>query len=152
MRLNMKNSVYTGSTVASGGLLAVMIFLNSELANFTSPALSSLIAHFIGILGSWILWKLMVKGGGLFPYSPKAPKWAYLGGAGGAFIVVFANITVNSTIGLIGSLSLMILGQTLFAILLDFKGWVGMTKRNLCLKDFLQVSLILTGSIFIIYN
>jgi uncharacterized membrane protein YdcZ (DUF606 family) len=48
-------------------------------------------------------------------------------------------------------LSLMILGQTAFAILFDFKGWFGMEKRNLYLSDFLQVSCILAGSLLIIF-
>ena len=87
----------------------------------------------------------------LLPFAYDAPIWSYLSGVSGAIIVVLANITVNSTIGLVGSLSLMILGQSSVAILFDFKGWIGMAKRNLYLNDFLQVSCILAGSILIIF-
>ena len=86
----------------------------------------------------------------LFPYSSDAPIWSYFGGVFGALIVAIANITVNSSIGLVGSLSLMILGQTSFAMLFDVKGWFGMEKRSLYLGDFLQVSFILAGSLLII--
>ena len=147
----MNKGLYTSGAVVSGGLLAIMIFLNSELARYTSSAWSSFIAHFVGIFGSWFIWKLMSGSKKLLPYASDAPRWAYFGGAGGAMIVVIANITVNSTIGLVGSLSLMILGQILFAILFDIKGWVGIAQRNLCLRDFLQLSCILAGSILIIF-
>ena len=147
----MNKNLYTSGAIASGGLLAVMIFLNGELARYTSPVWSSLIAHFVGIFGSWFLWRSMSHSKKLFPYSSDAPMWSYFGGVCGAMIVVIANITVNSSIGLVGSLSLMILGQTAFAILFDFKGWFGMEKRNLYLSDFLQVSCILAGSLLIIF-
>ncbi len=146
----MIKSLFTTGAIASGGMLAIMVFFNGELARLTSPMSSSLIAHFVGIMGSWVLWRLMSRSRTLWPYSAAAPMWSYFGGVCGAMIVVLANITVNSTIGLIGSLSLMILGQTLFAILLDLKGWVGIAKRNLYMSDFLQVSSILVGSILII--
>ncbi|NIP53476.1 MAG: hypothetical protein GWN00_05390, partial [Aliifodinibius sp.] len=50
----MNKNFYTSGTIASGGLLAVMIFINGELARYTSPAWSSLIVHFVGIFGSWL--------------------------------------------------------------------------------------------------
>ena len=146
----MNKNIYTSGAIVSGGLLAMMLFLNGELARYTSPAWSSLIAHFIGIFGSWFLWQLMTHRKKLLPYSPCAPKWSYFGGVAGAIIVVVANITVTSTIGLVGSVSLMILGQTSFAILFDFKGWFGLDKRHLSFTDFLQVSSILAGSLLII--
>ncbi|NIP53477.1 MAG: hypothetical protein GWN00_05395, partial [Aliifodinibius sp.] len=66
-------------------------------------------------------------------------------------IVIFSNVTVNSSIGLVGSLSIMILAQTLIAIVFDNKGWVGMARKHLSASDFLQVACILVGSILIIY-
>ena len=147
----MNKQLYGGGAIASGGLLAVAIFLNGELARFTSPAWSSMIAHFAGIFGSWFLWKLVSNGRHLLPFSGSAPRWSYFGGAFGALIVVLSNVTVNSSIGLVGSLSLMILGQTLFAILFDSKGWFGMERRKLHRSDFLRVVFILTGSLFIIF-
>ena len=101
--------------------------------------------------GSWFLWKWLSNGRNLLPFSAKAPRWAYFGGVFGALIVVLANITVNSAIGLVGSVSLMILGQTLFAMLFDFKGWLGMEKRKLNRFDFMRVAFILTGSFLIIF-
>lgn len=147
----MNRGLYTSGAVASGGLLAIAAFLNGELAKYTSPAWSSLIAHLVGMVGSWFLWKLLSHSKGLFPYSSNAPMWSYLGGISGAIIIIFANMAINSSIGLVGSLSLMILGQTSFAILFDFRGWFGVEKRNLYLSDFRQVFLILAGSLLIIF-
>lgn len=146
----MNKNYFPTIALSSGGLLAMMIFLNGQLATYTSAITSSLIAHFVGIIGSWILWKLIVKSKKIVPYSSIAPKWFYLGGVGGALIVVIANITVNSVIGLVGSLSLMILGQTIFAIIFDITGLFGMKKRKLHFNKLIQISCILTGSILII--
>lgn len=151
MRTRINKSVYSSGAVISGGLLAIAIFLNGELARYTSPVWSSLIAHFVGIFGSWFIWRLLSKSKTLIPYSSDAPLWSYSGGVIGAAIVVIANITINSPIGLVGSLSLMILSQTCFAILFDFKGWFGMEKRNLYRSDFLRVSYILAGSALTIF-
>ena len=146
----MSKSIYTMGAIASGGLLAVMIYFNGELASYTSPFWSSLIAHFVGIFASWFLWRTMIRSNNLIPFSPEAPVWSYFGGVCGALIVAIANITVNSSIGLVGSLSLMILGQTLFAMLFDFMGWFGMENRRLNINDLGRVLFILAGSILII--
>lgn len=147
----MNKNIYASGAIASGGLLAIAIYLNGELSRYTTPFYSSMIVHGIGLAGSWLLWKLLFKGEGLIPFSSKAPKWAYLGGVGGAMIVVLSNITVNSPIGLVGSLSLMILGQTIFAILFDVNGWAGMQKRRLYQADFLQLGCILVGAVLIVF-
>ncbi len=146
----MKKSLYASSALASGGMLGITIFINGELAKYSSPAWSSMVAHFVGIFGSWFLWRWMSKEKKIFPYSSDAPIWSYFGGISGAWVVVMANITVNSSIGLIGSFSLMILGQTSLAILFDIKGWFGMEKRSLFKRDLIQIFCILAGSIFIL--
>jgi transporter family-2 protein len=146
----MKNTYYSSAALGSGALLALAIFINGRLAGHLSPAWSSLVVHFVGIFGSWFLWRLLARGGGLLPFSSAAPRWAYLGGLGGAVIVLLANTTVNSVIGLVGSLSLMILGQAVFAILIDINGWLGMQKRAISPGDLLQVLCLMTGSFLII--
>lgn len=148
--ISIKNTYYSTTALASGALLALAIFFNGQLAGYLSPIRSSLIVHFVGIFSSWVLWRILSDQRGLLPYSASAPRWAYLSGIGGAAIVIFANITVNSTIGLVGSLSLMILGQAVFAILFDFNGWLGLPKRAISVGDFLQVLCLLTGSFLII--
>jgi bacterial/archaeal transporter family-2 protein len=146
----MRKNLYAGSAIVSGSLLGLMLFINGQLANYTSAFWSSMIAHFIGLFASWIAWKLFSPSKKLLPINSKSPRWAYFGGVVGALIVIFSNITVNSEFGLVGSLSLMILGQTFFAMLFDYKGWIGMQKRELTRYDFLQISCVLAGSLLII--
>lgn len=146
----MNKNLYSTGALFSGGMLGVMLFLNSGLAQYTSPSISSLIVHFVGIFASWLIWKLISKRKVWIPFSVDAPIWTYLGGICGAMIVLISNITVNSSIGLVGSLSLMILGQTSFAILFDLKGWFGMKKRKIHLRDLLQVGCILAGCFLLI--
>ncbi|MDH3944369.1 MAG: DMT family transporter [Anaerolineae bacterium] len=148
--ISIKNTYYSTTALASGALLALAIFLNGRLAVRLSPAWSSLVVHFVGIFGSWFLWRILSRSGGLLPYSSYVPRWAYLGGLGGAVIVFFANTTVNSVIGLVGSLSLMILGFAVFAILIDINGWLGMPKRHISPGDLLQVLCLMSGSFLII--
>ena len=144
--------MYTIGALGSGALLALAIFLNGEFAIRTSAIWSSMIAHFVGVFGSLLLWRVLIYRRGATLYSPQAPKWVYFAGALGALIVVLSNVTVNSTLGLVGTLTLMILGQSVFAIVFDVKGWLGLKQRRLQAKDVAQVGLILTGALLVIYN
>jgi transporter family-2 protein len=65
--------------------------------------------------------------------------------------VVIANVTVNSQIGLSGTLALMLLGQTIFGLLVDSLGLFQMKKRALSLYDFFEVLTIMTGSAVLIF-
>ena len=144
--------MYTIGALGSGALLALAIFLNGELATHTSAIWSSMIAHLVGTLGSLLLWQALTYRKGARLYSPQAPKWVYFAGALGALIVVLSNVTVNSNLGLAGTLTLMILGQSVFAIVFDVKGWLGLKQRRLQAQDIAQVGLILTGAFLVIYN
>lgn len=144
--------IYSAGALLSGALLALAIFLNGELAAQSNPVWSSLVAHFIGTIGSLFLWGIAFQQKEVPIYSPQAPKWTYLAGGLGAFIVVLTNLSVNSNLGLVGTFSLMILGQSLFAILFDLKGWFGLNQKQPGRSDFMQISLILAGSLLIIYS
>jgi bacterial/archaeal transporter family-2 protein len=146
----MKNKHYTPLAAASGGLLATMIFLNGMLSRYTNPFLSSFIVHIVGLLSSLILWFVINYSKKINLVSKKVPFWVYLGGIAGAFAVVTANIAVNSPLGLAGSLSCFILGQTVTTLFIDRLGLLGSGKRKLTYLDGIRVSLILIGSLLII--
>ena len=135
--------------VISGSLLACMIFFNGALSSKTSPIWASFIAHTIGAVISCILFLPMVRK--LDINLKNIPKWAFLGGIPGAATVIFASITVTSGIGLSGTISLMLLGQVVFGMLVDHFGAFHMKKRALDLYDFMQVLLVMTGSSLIIF-
>ncbi|WP_394830500.1 DMT family transporter [Pendulispora rubella] len=141
--------------VAGGALLAVMIHYNSVLARHSTPAVASWMAHGIGTLGALVL---VVAGTQLFRSSRshpekrgKVPGWAYLGGIPGAFTVWLAAVTVNSKLGLSGTLALMLVGQVTFGILSDRFGFFGVPKRRFALTDFFVVLAVLSGSAILIF-
>ena len=140
--------------VAGGALLAVMIHYNSVMAKHSSPVLASWLAHGIGTLGAFVL---VVAGAKIFRPAPatepkaKVPAWAYLGGIPGAFTVWLAAVTVNSKLGLSGTLALMLVGQVTFGILSDRFGFFGVPKRRFVLTDFYVVLAVLSGSAILIF-
>ncbi|OZG75205.1 hypothetical protein BTA51_02130 [Hahella sp. CCB-MM4] len=158
----MKLSVDWGLALSAGMLLAVMIDVNSLLAAHSSPMTASWIAHGLGAVGAFILvlafrarqqWHCRAEE--LEKAGPdkkiNSPFWSYLGGIPGAFTVVLAAVTVNSPIGLSGSLALMLVGQVLFGMLCDYFGLFGIPRRQPALKDLKVVGCTLSGSGLIIF-
>ena len=143
----MKVNGWIAATV-SGALLALMIFINSFFSSHTSIVWSSLVVHIVGALVALLLC-LMLREPILLKI--KVPLWTYSGGIFGAFIVIIANFTVDSSIGTSGSISLMILGQVLFSMLSDHFAWFGIKKRLLSMVDLFQVVLILSGTGIIVF-
>lgn len=141
---------YSSMAIVAGGLLATMIFLNGILSSFTSPFVSSLIVHLVGLLSSFVLWISFNLSNRHKLISFTAPFWSYLGGFGGALVVVSANVVVNSPLGLAGSLSFFILGQTFSALIIDLFGLFGTTRRKITSRDGLSVVSILIGALFLI--
>ncbi len=146
----MESRAYWLLAVLAGLLLTLMLFYNGLLSRYTSPTWSSLVAHGIGALVAGSLTCIPF-------FRPrtvnkrKAPLWAYSGGIAGAFTVVLANIAVNSSIGLTGTISLMLLGQAIFGMIVDSLGLFHMDKRTLTLYDFFEVLTIMTGSAILIF-
>lgn len=134
--------------VLAGGLLACMTFFNGMLARYTSPLESSLAAHLIGFVTAGVLFAIPA---GKPAKTGKTPFWTYLGGVPGAIAVVVSNVTVNSRIGLSGSLALMLLGQTVFGLTVDSFGLFEMRKRVLGVQDYLEVLMIMSGSAILIF-
>ena len=147
------NYIYFFLAVISGGFLASMIFFNSQLAVYYSPTESSWFAHGIGGLTALALMFIFsIKKERFAKVSEKAPWWSYLGGLPGAFTVLLAGITVNSQLGLTGSLALGLVGQILFSFACDYFGWFGLQKRHMHLRDVISMLLICGGSMMVIFS
>ncbi|APJ02817.1 DMT family transporter [Silvanigrella aquatica] len=138
----------------AGAILTVMLKLNSNLSSVTSPLFASWTAHGIGLLTAILIIyvnKIILNKKNLNQTAPqKAPFWSYLGGLAGGMVVVLAVISVNSTLGLSGTISLMLVGQILFGLLSDIFGLFGTTKKLIQLKDIFVIIFILAGSWLII--
>ncbi|MCB0327480.1 MAG: DMT family transporter [Bdellovibrionales bacterium] len=145
-----------GKTIAiiascfAGVLLASMVFLNSKLASMSSPMISSVIVHLMGTLACMFI--LGIQGREpLSVVARRSPLWSYGGGVLGATVVVLCNITVNSSIGLSGTVSMMLLGQTIFSALADHYAWLGLEKKKLKIQDVVQIFLILCGCMILLF-
>ncbi|WP_299493910.1 DMT family transporter [uncultured Shewanella sp.] len=146
----------------AGGLLALMIDINSGLALVSSPIQASWIAHGVGALVAICLviigaiffqgHKQYCLGKSKWKKKTDLPYWIYLGGLPGALTVVLAAITVNSDIGLSGTLTSTLIGQIIFGIILDHLGLFGSQKKPFVIADLLKVILILGGSFIIIFS
>lgn len=134
--------------ILGGGLLATVITLNSYLSTFSNPVIASWVCHGVGAVVAGAL--VLFMRGKNQRSTEKPPKWAYFGGVAGALTVSIAAITVNSELGLTGTLVLTIVGQTLFGMLADQFGWFGLAKRPLNRIDYLTVFLTVTGSLLVI--
>lgn len=152
----MKNQSINLSLALAGGItLASMIAVNSELATFSSPLLASWVAHGVGAVTSFFVlllisaWKR--KKISLLPKSA-TPIWAYLGGIPGAFVVILAAITVNSPLGLSGSIVLIMAGQVLFGLISDTFGLFGLRKRSMNSNDGIALVLMVVGCLITMFG
>jgi len=137
--------------VFGGATLAIMIGLNSHLALFVTPLYTSWLAHGIGAVTALLILSMLSKNDQKPNVNTvKAPWWSFMGGMPGAFVVVLASITVNSSLGLTGTLVLTITGQVLFSLLSDQWGWFGMLKRKLTRQRVVTLIPIVLGSLLII--
>lgn len=146
----------------SGLLLTAMNELNGSLAKQTTPLFSSWIAHGVGsitaIIILFILYSFKSKQTILAQKyfltnfrQNKSFLFFSLGGFLGAFTVIFSSITINSAIGLSGTLALMLLGQVSFGLCTDRFGIFAIPKKKFHKKDLLAISAILLGSWLIIF-
>lgn len=141
----------------SGGLLAVMITINSGLAAHSTPFVASWVVHGVGAVAAFFLLRvnlLLMKRPAVAAGvgASKPPLWSYFGGAPGAFAVALSSIAVNSELALAGGLSLLLVGQILFGLISDLWGLFGTPKRMLNRFDLLAALCVVGGSALIIYS
>ncbi|MFN7010473.1 MAG: DMT family transporter [Allorhizobium sp.] len=141
----------------SGGLLAVMITINSGLAAHSTPFVASWVVHGVGAVAAVFLLRvnlLLMKrpAAAAGEGASKPPLWSYFGGAPGAFAVALSSIAVNSELALAGGLSLLLVGQILFGLISDLWGLFGTPKRMLNRFDLLAALCVVAGSALIIYS
>lgn len=133
----------------AGLLLAGMVALNGGLAKYIGPVEGSFVIHAIGLVTAALLVVLKLPEN----KNPKhiISKLSYFGGIFGAIIVVIVGYTVNSPIGVAGTIAMVILGQLLFGFFVDITGFFNLPKRKILAKDLLQTILLLIGSGVLLY-
>lgn len=137
----------------AGVVLAIMTDWNSQLARHSSPLFASWTAHGIGAIVSMALVVILSLRGRTKTASVPSqrwPLWSYFGGVPGAFTVLLTAITVNSALGLAGTLALLLVGQMAFGVFADYFGLFRLQRRQPQPRETIGFAFVLIGSIVII--
>lgn len=136
-----------------GALLSMMIFINSLLASQTTSLSASWIAHGVGGVMAALLIPMMNRFSQAREYAkPTTRSLFFFGGIPGALTVVLASITVNSEIGLTGTLALGLVGQLLSSIICEHWALFGLAEKRLSPSEWLPILLVAAGATLIIFS
>lgn len=136
-------------TLFAGSLLSLMVYFNGLLASFIQPLEASLVVHLVGLLAAFLLLFISRRGRA---FKKGTSLFAWSTGIFGGLSVVLVGITVNSPLGVAGTVGLSVLGQILYSWINDTFGLFGSPKRKMTMLDFGQAFLILAGVGVMIYG
>ena len=135
--------------VIAGVVLPVQTAVNNKMAVAVgSPILGALVSFAVGTLS--ILIYSIASGESLssLPSSKEAPAIAWIGGLLGAFFVT-ATIILLPRIGVAMTISLIVAGQMITALIMDHFGLLGVEVRSMSLLRVVGVLLISLGVVLI---
>ncbi|MHB8132049.1 MAG: DMT family transporter [Mobilitalea sp.] len=128
-------------SIIIGAMISVMILFNGTISNTLGTFSSSIIVHFVGLF-SIILVLLISKT--KIRIHRGIPFYFYIAGAIGVFTVVFTNITF-AKLGVSLTLALGLLGQSIFSIIIDHFGLLGMKIIKFNNKKYIGLFIIAFG-------
>ncbi len=140
--------IHFAAAFGAGGLLSLMVLFNGTLAAYGSLFFASWVPHLTGTVAALLLLAIMR------PKRAKAarpPLWVYLGGVSGAVTVMLTSATLNSALALSGTIALGLAGQMVFCLFADIRGLFGLPQRTPGARDYLALSLIIAGSLVLIF-
>lgn len=133
----------------AGAVLPVQTAVNNKMAvALSSPVLGALVSFAVGTLS--ILLYSIVSGESLASLtdSKDAPAIAWIGGLLGAFFVT-ATIILLPRIGVAMTISLIIAGQMITALVMDHFGLLGLEVRQISIMRVVGMVLISLGVVLI---
>lgn len=133
-------------SLITGSLLAFMISANGIIGEAASNYASSVIIHFIGLLG--IVGVLILRKSN-FKNLRSIPLWTYTAGLIGILTVLFSNISYTH-LGVSLTVALGLLGQSITALLIDHNGWFNLPFNRFNKKKIVGFIIILVGIIMMI--
>jgi len=139
---------YFAAAFGAGGLLSLMVLFNGTLAAYGSLFFASWVPHLTGTAAALLF--LMI----LRPKraeTARPPLWVYLGGISGGVTVMLTSATLNSALALSGTIALGLAGQMVFSLFADMRGLFGLPQRTPTPRDYLALSLIIAGSLILIF-
>lgn len=135
-------------SVAIGGLIAIMVYLNGALGIKTGNYFSSILIHIAGlVLVSLVILIKKEKN----PYHKRAPYGYYLAGAVGALTVVLNNAAFPK-LGIAIPVAVGLLGQSITSIVVDHFGWFGIQKVPFQKKKLIGFSIMLVGIVLLMIS
>lgn len=128
-------------SVLTGIILAIMIALNGNLGNATGNYVSSVIIHFVGLIGIIIV---LIVTKSKIKNLKGIPFYMFSGGLIGILTVLSTNISF-SNLGVSLTVSLALLGQLITSIVIDHFGYFGLTVTRFEKKKTIGFGIIILG-------
>lgn len=128
-------------SVLTGIILAIMIALNGNLGNATGNYVSSVIIHFVGLIGIIIV---LIVTKSKIKNLKGIPFYMFTGGLIGILTVLSTNISF-SNLGVSLTVSLALLGQLITSIVIDHFGYFGLTVNKFEKKKTIGFGIIILG-------
>ena len=128
-------------SIFTGIVLAIMISLNGGFGNISGNYASSVIIHFVGLIGIifvLIFTKSKIKN------LKGIPFYMFTGGLIGILTVLFTNIGFMG-LGVSLTVSLSLLGQLVTSLVIDHFGYFNMTVVEFDKKKILGLIVIIAG-------
>ncbi|WP_195947238.1 DMT family transporter [Paraclostridium bifermentans] len=128
-------------SILTGVVLSIMVVLNGDLGNATGNYISSVIIHFVGLIGIIIL---LVVTKSKIKNLKGIPFYMFSGGLIGILTVLFTNISFTN-LGVSLTVSLALLGQLVTAIVIDHFGYFGLEVNKFEKKKTIGFGIIILG-------
>ncbi len=150
--LSMSTTPTLITAFGGGLLLGLMIFFNGIVTKFTGAIPGSFLVHIVGLIASVLI--LLIKTKKISFTGLKNYKFSsdHCVGVFGGIAVALIGYTVNTKIGIAGTVGAMILGQVLYGWANDIFGFFGSVKKRLNILDYLQAIFIVAGVGVMIYG
>ena len=148
----MSNTPTLITAFGGGLLLGLMIFFNGIVTKYTGAIPGSFLVHLVGLAASVFILAIKTKKISLAGVKNYRFTLDHCVGVFGGIAVALIGYTVNTKIGIAGTVGAMILGQVLYGWANDIFGFFGSDKKKLNKLDYLQASFIVAGVGVMIYG
>lgn len=128
-------------SILTGVVLSIMVVLNGDLGNATGNYISSVIIHFVGLIGIIIL---LVVTKSKIKNLKGIPFYMFSGGLIGILTVLFTNIGFTN-LGVSLTVSLALLGQLVTSIVIDHFGYFNLEVNKFEKKKIIGLGIIILG-------
>lgn len=129
-----------------GILIGLMTSFNGILATYTGNYTSSVIIHFVGLIGVTFI---LIFNKSKLKFDRSIPLALYSAGIIGVFTVLFNNLTFVP-LGATLTMALGLLGQTISSIIIDHFGLLGVTVSKFNSKKLIGLCIIIIGLIIMV--